>query len=196
MYEKVINYLNQHDFITTKQAKELGVERYILSNLAKKGVLERFSWGVYQLHKELPDELAMLQSKSNKLIYSFHTALYFHRLSDQLPSTIHITTAQGNNVTSLSRRYKNLCFHYSNPKYFDLGIIKMKSNFGNSIFVYDQERTICDLIKYKNNLDIQIFTDAIKIYFRKSDKNLRKLLNYSTQLNVETEVRKYIEVLV
>ena len=57
------------------------------------------------------------------------------------------------------------------------------------------EKTICDIIKNKNKMDVQIFSYAMKEYVRRKDKNLIKLISYSRQMRIEDEVRKYLEVL-
>lgn len=62
------------------------------------------------------------------------------------------------------------------------------------IRLYDKELCICDLIRNKDKVDIQIYTQAIKDYFNtKVDR--RKLLEYSKIFGVEDKVRTYMEVL-
>ena len=57
------------------------------------------------------------------------------------------------------------------------------------------ERTICDIVKRKKHIDIQIFQTALKEYTMKKDRNLHSLIKYAQRLNVEEQVRNYIEVL-
>jgi len=44
-------------------------------------------------------------------------------------------------------------------------------------------------------MDKQIFTEAIKRYFKSPNKNLRLLIKYSRLFKIEDEVRKYVDVL-
>ena len=75
-----------------------------------------------------------------------------------------------------------------------MGITEIRSPQGVMIRLYDKERCICDLIRDKDKVDIQIYTQAIKDYFNtKADR--RKLLKYSKVLGVEDKVRTYMEVL-
>ena len=62
--------------------------------------------------------------------------------------------------------------------------------YGNRVAVYDRERTICDLIKNKENTDIQVFQNAMKEYMGSGGKNLLNLMNYASKLHVEEEVRR------
>lgn len=57
------------------------------------------------------------------------------------------------------------------------------------------ERTICDLLRSRKGIEIQIFQDAMKRYVRRKDKNLRILMQYASLFNVEKILRQYLEVL-
>lgn len=64
------------------------------------------------------------------------------------------------------------------------------------ISLYDAERTLCDLIKDKNKIDSQIFSDAINMYFSNKKIDPRKRIKYARPLKVEAPVRNDIEVIV
>ena len=71
----------------------------------------------------------------------------------------------------------------------------MDSPFGMKIKVYDVERTICDIIKNKNKMDIEIFTQALKEYANSLNKDLNKLMRYAKKLKIENKVREYMEMI-
>ena len=61
--------------------------------------------------------------------------------------------------------------------------------------VYDMERTICDLIRCRSNIEIQTLQGALKQYAIRKDKNLRMLMQYAPLFHVEKVLRQYLEVL-
>ncbi len=67
--------------------------------------------------------------------------------------------------------------------------------FSNSVMAYDMERTICDIIRSRKDIEIQVFTDALKMYARRKDKNLNILMRYAQQFRVQNILRRYLEVL-
>ena len=77
----------------------------------------------------------------------------------------------------------------------ETGITTMQTPFGHSVPVYDMERTICDLLRSRNNIEMQVFQDALKQYARRKDKNLRTLMKYASMFHVEKILRPYLEVL-
>ncbi|MBQ6505488.1 MAG: abortive phage infection protein, partial [Flexilinea sp.] len=75
------------------------------------------------------------------------------------------------------------------------GITTTETTAGNTINIYDKERCICDIIRDKKNIDIQIFHTAINSYFRDREKNIHKLMEYASIFGIEDKVRQYTEIL-
>jgi len=123
--DKLNNFFENNTIITVKEAEKIGIKRQILSNLCKKGILER-------VKKEI----------------------------------------------------------------FESGKIETLSKMGAKIYIYDKERTICDIIKNKEKIDVDVFSKALKLFFKDKDIKVRKLIKYSKELKIEKKVREYLEVLI
>lgn len=180
--------------LTTKQTEEAGVSRPMLTRFVESGKLVRVSRGHYILADSVPDEFALLQARSTRIIFSHGTALFFWGLSDRVPHLLDVTVPQGMNTTAIKRDNSTVRFHYVQPDVFDLGKTETVSPQGNKIVLYDKERCICDLIRARKHTDMQIYSQAIKDYFAGS-VNARKLLKYGKQFGIEDKIRTYMEVL-
>ena len=181
-------------FIKTSAVEAAGISRPMLRKYVEAEKLEQIRKGLYVLADDLADEFALIQVQSTKPVFSYGTALYLWGLSDRTPHRFDITVPQGTNISRLKRDNPTLRCHYVQPKLYNIGITKIRSPQGAMVLLYDKERCICDLIRNKEKTDIQIYTQAIKDYFRaKNDRY--KLLQYSKIFGVEDKVRTYIEVL-
>lgn len=181
-------------FIKTSAVEAVGISRPMLRKYVEDGKLEQVRKGLYVLAYDLADEFALIQLQSTKAIFSYGTALYFWGLSDRTPHRFDITIPQGTNISRLKRDNPTIRCHYVQPEVYEVGITELRSPQGAMVRLYDKERCICDLIRDKDKVDIQIYTQAIKDYFNtKADR--RKLLKYSKVLGVEDKVRTYMEVL-
>lgn len=78
--------------------------------------------------------------------------------------------------------------------FYDLGITETQSPQGAVVRLYDKERCLCDLIKDRNQIEKQLYVQAIKDYF-KSRPDVRKLLKYGKAFGIEEKIRTYMEVL-
>ena len=179
--------------IETYQVEELGINNKILTRMVENGIIERVARGVYIEKDTLEDTYFITQAICRKGIFSHETALYFHDLCDRTPIKYQLTIPSYYNTRLL--KDKNYEFFYLKDELYEIGITEIKSPYGNKIRVYDLERTICDIIRNKKRIEIALFTDAMKRYAERKDRNSIKLHKYAKLFNIEEEVRKYLEVL-
>lgn len=193
--DAINQFLSEHGTITNGEAKELGIKRYILSKMVKDGKLERIKNGVYKKKEEILDDFVLISSKNERVVFSYQTALFLHGLSDRTPSIFHISVPQGYNASHIKKKYPQITVHYVKAENFDMGITSIQTPLGNKVNVYDKERSICDIVADRKNLDKQIYIDAITSYFKEKGAKLRVLIKYSRAIGVEEDIRKYMEVL-
>ena len=133
------------------------------------------------------------QLRRPRIIYSHETALYLHDLTDRDPIQYSVTVPSGYNISRLRKDGFNV-FTIKQNKY-ETGTTKMKTMFGNEVVVYDLERTICDCLRSRNQMDIAILSDAVKRYVRRKDRNIPKLMRMAESFQVSKLLRNYLEVL-
>lgn len=188
--QKLIN--KKRGIITTKEVVKLGIPRQYLNIFIEKNILERLERGIYITPETFEDEMYVLQKKFGKIVFSHETALYLHDLTDRDPINYTITLPQGYNLKNLEKY--NVKIHWTKKDNYELGLTKSKTNLGREIKIYDKERTICDIVKNRNNMDKDIFKSSLKAYISKKDKNLNKLIEYSKILKIEKVLREYLEM--
>ena len=96
-------------------------------------------------------------------------------------------------LVEVNNEYLNV--HYIKKDNHTLGLKKLKLNDGSYIQIYDLERTICDIIRDRNKMDLQIFNQAINEYMKRKDKNLITLYKYAKIFKLENILNNYMEVL-
>ena len=181
--------------ITTKEALNLGIHKEILKELTIKEELEKIANGLYALPSENIDEYLYFSYRIPKGIFSYETAAYLQGLSKRMPLVYVMSVKVGDNVSRVKSTRENIIFKYIKKDYFDIGKITIMGLFGREISVYDKERTILDIIKDKDRIDAQVFSEAMKSYFASKEKNLFKLSKYAVKMNMEQALNRYTEVL-
>jgi len=180
--------------LTSNQAKKAGVAYKTLQRMCQAGEIEKLERGLYMDPNQMEDEYLLIQYRCKKGIFSHETALYFHDLTDRTPFQMMLTIPSGYNTRLLKDKEKYR-FFYIAEKLHSIGKIAVETPFGHQVFVYDKERTICDCLKKKEQLDGDLVTKAIKHYLKTPGADNAKLLKYSEVFNVRDLVRKYMEVL-
>lgn len=186
---------NNNGLITSLEAKSKGIDNKILQRMEKLGQLERVEHGLYMDSNQMEDEYYLSQYRCKEGIFSHETALYFHELADRTPFQIMITIPSGYNTRLLKEKNKYK-FFYVAKNLHTIGKITMKTPYGNEVYVYDKERTICDCLKKKEQLDSDLVNDAVRRYLKTPGSDYAKLIKYAELFNIKELVRKYMEVLI
>lgn len=182
-----------HGTILSSDLDRYSIPRTYLQMMVTDGKLEKVDRGVYVSTDAVQDEMFALQKKYDKIIYSHETALFIHGLSDRTPFEYAITVPSGYKAgDSITSRCK---VYYIKKELHDLGELMSESTFGNAIKVYNLERTICDIIRSRSRIDVQIFNEALKRFASLNSKDLFVLMDYAEKLKIASVVSKYLEVL-
>ena len=189
--EKLIQ--KQHGTVLSADLDLYEIPRTYLQMMVADGKLERVDRGIYVFTDAIEDEMYSMQTKYPKLIYSHETALYLHGLSDRTPFEYSASVPSGYKVVgSIAERFK---IYYIKKELHELGVETVQSSHGNPIKTYNIERTICDLIRSRNRIDVQILNEALKRFVKLKSADLSMLMDYAKKLRIDAVLKNYLEVL-
>lgn len=194
MYKKILKIMkNNNEIITPAQLEEKGISRVYLSNMEKEGIIEKIERGIYVTKDFKYDEYYLFQLKYPKAIFSYNTALYFYEMTERTPIKMDVTVYREYNP----HRFKDLVNVYKVSKeLYDLGVIEKKSPQGMKVKIYNLERTVCDIIKDKDSIDIEIRNKAIKKCIKNKEFNASKMFEYAKKMNIYDKVKNYMEAII
>lgn len=193
-FEQLDKLLAEHDgMLQTSQVIAQGIVKPVFYEYIKENNLKQAAHGIYVSEDTWVDTMYLLHLRCNQVIFSHESALFFHDLTDREPSPHTITVRRGYSTTRL--RAEGFVVYTIKPDLYAIGLTVGQTPFGHSVPIYDMERTICDILRSRSSVEIQTFRDALKMYARKKDKNLRVLMRYAEMFRVEKLLRQYLEVL-
>ena len=185
------NYIeNNNGIILASDLKKLNVHKQYLKLLCDEGYVERKEKGVYVKKGKNINDFFLIQQRYKTGIFSHNTALYFYHLTDRTPLKYDMTFK--NNIRVNDEIIEP---HYIKQDKYELGIIELELQDKTTIKLYNLERTIIDILRDRNKIDLQIFNTAMKEYMKRKDKNLIKLSKYAKEFKMEKILKKYMEVL-
>lgn len=157
----------------TSDLTKCGIPRTFLSVLILNSEIQRISRGVYSATNIMIDEMASIQARYKGAIFSHETALYLWELTDRSPLFYSVTVPAGYNASSLKANAAKV--YFVNRSSYPLGLVRTKSPHGNDIKVYNLERTICDVLRSRNQVSVQFVNEALKKYVVHKDRNFDPL---------------------
>ena len=193
-FEILENLLSKNNgYLKTADAFNAGISRAYIGEFVRARNLERVAHGLYMAQDAWIDGMYIIQVRYPSVIFSHETALFLLGLASREPIQYAVTLKSGTNASGLTNH--GVKVYKVKADLFDMGIEERKSPAGHMLRVYNPERTLCDLLRSRRNIEIQDLQSAFKDYVRLKEKNIPLLMRYAKSLSIEKMVRQYLEVL-
>ena len=172
--DKIEKYLKQSGgIITTAYCKENNIPTIYLSRLLKDGRLLKTKKEIYITKDWDYDEY------------------YFFQHQYKIPWNIDVTVYNG---YKFNEKPNGFNVHYVKKSIYDLGVTQKSTMFGNKVKVYSYERTLCDFIAHKEEMDIEIYVKLIRSYSSYEERDVHSLYDIAMKMGIENKVREVMEV--
>lgn len=183
-------------FITITELKDMGYSYYKIGKLEKNGLLRRVNRSTYENLSYKGDENDFFSAEAfvpNGVICLMSAARYYE-LTNFLPDTVDVAIERKKKVTTLPD-WPEIKVFYFDPVRMDLGVTEVRE--GDNVFhIFDIEKTVVDIIYYRNKIGIEETSEVLKNYLKRRDRQIDRLYAYAKRLRCEKAVRTYLEVLV
>lgn len=192
---RILDIFYSHSgYAKTSDLTTQGIHHKYLKELTAEGAIIRLRHGLYSLpeienyttfHEALltvPDGIICMGS-----------ALAYHELTTWDPPDIHIGIARGRKIV-LPEYPPIKLYHFSEP-IINLGRQEIVMDNGESISIYNRERCVCDAVRFRNRIGIDIMKEVLKAYMTSSRKDLNMLNEYAKAIRISSILNQYMDVL-
>ncbi len=162
---------------------------YQLKEMLEQNIVTKLKNGLYK-HNSLASsneyiEISLMYPKAVICLYS---AWSYYDLTTFIPKEYHISIPNKEKMKVES--YPPLKLYYWSEPYYKLGKIK-----DGKIAIYSIERTVCDVIRFRNKVGMDLMKEVLENYLRREDRDLRELRLIAKKLNMEKKLNEYIEIM-
>jgi hypothetical protein len=161
----------------------------LLKKLLEKGEVEKLRSGLYKI-----PEIASLNHYQEvslmypNAIFCLDSAADFHQISNHVPPTIHFAIGQKSKMKLAD--YPRIQLYY----WTDKMISQHQTNI-DGVFVFTIERTVCDIIRYYRNRDVELVKDVVRSYLKLKNRNFDLLFRTAENIGVKEKVRSVFELM-
>jgi len=193
--EKTIEKLleKNNGILKTADVVAVGISKEYFYQYVKRSGMQKAAHGIYLSSDAWADEMYLLQAQFQKAVYSHETALYLHDLAEKEPMPLTVTVAANYNGSGLVK--KGVKVFFVKKEWYEMGVCELRSPGGFPVKVYDMERTICDILRKRSEMDIAVFNYAVKEYIKREDKDYTRLGKYATTMRLERKLNEFMGVL-
>lgn len=188
-------FVANHGYVTRLQALSKGIDPHLLSQWVKDGRAERVQRGLYR-HTAAPslsnESLIELSLRAPQAVVCLRSALAFHELGTVSPSAVDLAIPHKARTPQID--YPPVNFYYFSPSVYTFGI--QQHNLGPAIVkVYSPEKTLADLLYFRNKLGADLFIEALQEYMRRPAATPAKVMEAARVRRVQQRMRTYLEAL-
>jgi predicted transcriptional regulator of viral defense system len=182
-------------FFRPSRMEEVGVSRYQLRSLIRRGVVERVARGLYRFRDAEPTEhysLAMACARVPNSIVCLLSALSVHEIGTQLPREVWLAIphkAEPPRVPELKLRlvrFSGAAWTYG---------IQDTAFEGVPARVTSPARTVVDCFRYRNKVGLDVAMEALRDTVRSRKATISEINRAAEVFRLQTVITPYMEAL-
>ena len=192
----MLNERSAQQFISVQELKDDGYSYYKIGKFVESGDLARVNKHFYEnlAYSGEPNDFYATTAYSEKSVVCLLSAAVYYGLSLERQSKIDVALPRQTRTPNTPEWPAMRFYLFSEPRY-ELGIKIINEN-GNVFQIYDMEKTVCDILFYRNKLGFEVAVDVIRNYMQHKDRDINKLTAYADMLREKSVMRQFVEVLV
>ena len=190
------NIPKDQKIISMKELKDIGYSQYMVSKLVDRGKLIKLNKSYYEntgYQGEESDFYYVEAYAPNGVVCLMNAAVYYN-LTAFIPDAVEIAIPRKAKVSTIPE-WPPMKVHYFTDERYALGLVTVQE--GNNLFrIYDIEKTVADIVFYRERVGIEETKEVLHNYLRRQDRQLDRLYAYAKMLRCEKIIRTYLEVLI
>lgn len=191
-----ISTYNQKQFISRTELMENGLSHYKIKQLVEQGKLLSVNRKYYENldYEGQASDFYAVPAYTEKGIVCMLSAAVHYELTTHRPLQVDVAIPREAKIPK-SPEWPDMHFYYFSKQRYETGI-KMITEGENKFQIYDEEKTVCDIVFYRNKLGLELAVEVMRNYVKQEQRDFNRLLAYAGKLHVEKVMRQYLEVMV
>jgi predicted transcriptional regulator of viral defense system len=188
---------NNQMIFTVEQLRDMEYSNYLISQMVGKGMLQKLTKKSYRNCGYVGNvsEFYYVPAYAPQGVVCSLSAAYFHGLINETPPMVHVAIPRKSKISTLPEWPIFDVSYYTDARYeTDIQIVV---EGGNQFFVYSEEKTVTDLVYYKERIGSPIVEEILNVYVEKSnrEKQIQRLKAYAERMNCLKRMEACLEVI-
>lgn len=177
----ITEYMTRNgSYISSAEAKKASLYDQLLFG-ARTGRIVRVRRGVYVLNNGLSKQMIDVETLVPSGALCLYSAWSYHGLTIHISQAYHIPVERTRRV--ILPFFPSIELSFMTQKAYGLGIVKVEID-GFKVKVYDLEKSVCDAIKYRNMIGLDLSSEIFRNYLSRKDRDITRLYEYTSQLRI------------
>ena len=179
-----------------QELKSKGFSQYKVSKMVSEGKLIKLNKCFYEntAYNGEESDFYYTEAYAPKGVICLLSAAVYHQLTTFIPDAVDVAIQRKAKISTMPE-WPKMNIHYYTDDRYTLGVIMVKEG-KNEFQIYDMEKTVVDIVFYKEKIGIEETKEILVTYLHRKERNLNRLLKYAELMKCGKIMRQYLEVLV
>lgn len=177
------------------ELKASGFSYYKINKLVEDGTLLKLNKKYYEntSYQGEESDLYYVPAYAPKGVVCLMSAAAYYNLTTYRPDSIDVAIQRKGKISTMPE-WPTLSVYYYADERFEMGIETVQEG-KNQFKIYDIEKTVVDIVFFREKIGIEETKEILVNYLRRKDRNLNRLLRYAEMLKCGEVMKTYLEVL-
>lgn len=178
------------------ELKKAGYSHYKINQLVEDGTLLKLNKKYYENTEYNGEEsdFYYVQAYAPKGVVCLMSAASYYNLTTFRPDSVDVAIQRKAKISTMPDWPVLSVYYYADDR-FKTGIETVQEG-RNHFKIYDVEKTVVDIVCFREKVGIEETKEILVNYLRRNDRNLNRLLRYAEMLKCGEVMKTYLEVLV
>ena len=182
-------------FLAVSDLLSAGFSYYKINKLVAEGKLIKLNNKMYEntAYSGEVSDFSVVSAYAPKGILCMMTAIRYYALTTYLPDSVDIAIERNMKISTMPE-WPSINIWYFPEKRYNTGIVRIADAAGE-YRIYDIEKTVIDILYYRNKVGIEETKEVLRNYLARPDRDLIRLRRYADTLGCKKILGTYLEVL-
>ena len=182
--------------ISIDELKAAGWSQYKINQLVKNGSLIKLNKRFYEnaAYRGEPSDYYYAYAYVPNGVICLLSAASYYDLTAYRPDAVDVAIPRKANVSTLPD-WPAIRLHHFTDFRFAAGIVTVEEA-GSRFRIYNIEKTVADIVYYRDTVGIEETKEVLVNYLLRSDRDLNRLVRCAQDMKCGDIMQKYLEVLV
>ena len=186
-------YISQNGgYISSAEAKEKALYNQLLYEVGK-GTIVRVRQGIYALNEGLAKPMIDVERLVPGGVLCAYSAWSHYGLTTQIPITYCIAIERSRRVALAE--YPPIELFFLSKSVFELGVSEAVIE-GFQVKIYDMEKSVCDAVKYRNRIGIDVSSEILRNYLSRKDRDITRLYAYANAMRLGKRMDELVKYMI
>ena len=159
--------------------KSKGFSQYKVNKMVSEGALIKLNKSYYEntAYRGEESDFYYTEAYAPKGVICLLSAAVYYQLTTFIPDAVDVAIPRKAKVSTMPAWPQLNVHHYTDERH-ELGVTMVREG-KNEFLIYDIEKTVVDIVYYREKVGIEETKEILVTYLQRKDRNLNRLLRYA-----------------